>query len=51
MITLLLLVRVTYICHAVLRAHPVRVELNIQRYASGEVATALIKPLFLRYKN
>jgi len=39
MITLLLLVRATYICGIVLRTHSVRGEPHIQRNTSREVAT------------
>jgi len=41
MITLLLLVRTTYMNGVVLHAHPVRGESHIQRNTTGEVATAL----------
>ena len=43
MITLLLLVRATYMYGVVLHAHPVRGESHIQRNATGEVATTAIK--------
>jgi len=39
MITLLLLVRATYLYGVVLHAHPVRGESHIQRTTTGEVAT------------
>jgi len=39
MITLLLLVRATYMYGVVLQAHPVRGESNNQRNTTGEVAT------------
>jgi len=39
MITLLLLVRVTYIYGVVLHPHPVRGESNNQRNTTGEAAT------------
>jgi len=39
MITLLLLVRATYMNGVVLHAHPVRGESHIQRNTTGEVAT------------
>jgi len=39
MIILLLLVRATYICGVILRAHPVRGESHNQRNTNGEVAT------------
>jgi len=39
MITLLLLVRATYIYGVVLHAHPVRGESHNQRNTTGEVAT------------
>jgi len=39
MITLLLLVRATYMYGVVLRAHPVRGESHNQRNTTGEVAT------------
>ena len=39
MITLLLLVRATYMYGVVLHAHPVRGESHIQRNTTGEVAT------------
>jgi len=41
MITLLLLVRATYMYGVVLRAHPVRGESYNQRNTTGEVATVL----------
>ena len=45
MITLLLLVRATYIYGVVLHAHPVRGESHNQRNTTGEVATHLKLPL------
>jgi len=47
LITLLLLVRATYIYIVVLRTHPVRGESQVQRNASGEVATAFSGMSFL----
>jgi len=50
MITLLLLVRATYVYMGViLCAHPVRGELHIQRYANREVATALPSLVLLQH--
>jgi len=46
MITLLLLVRATYMNSDVLHAHPVRGESHIQHNTTGEVAT--IPYIFLR---
>jgi len=43
MITLLLLVRPTYMYGVVLHAHPVRRESHNQRNTTGEVATILIQ--------
>ena len=45
MITLLLLVRATYMYDVVLHAHPVRGESHNQRNTTGEVATILCKML------
>jgi len=42
MITLLLLVRATYIYGVVLHAHPVRGESHIQRNTTGEVTTTAL---------
>jgi len=42
MITLLLLVRATYMYGVVLRARPVRGRPRIQRNANGEVATIIL---------
>jgi len=42
MITLLLLVRSTYMYGVVLHAHPVRGESHNQRNITGEVATAIV---------
>jgi len=44
-ITLLLLVRATYIYGAVLHAHPVRGESHNQRNTTGEVATVAMRHL------
>jgi len=43
MITLLLLVRATYMYGVVLNAHLVRGESHIQRNATGDVATLLMR--------
>jgi len=55
MITLLLLVRATYMYGVVLRAHPVRGESHIQRNTTGEVATEprpfLIFPKSVRHRK
>jgi len=45
MITLLLLVRATYMYGVVLHAHPVRGESHNQRNTTGEVATLTMKKI------
>ena len=47
MITLLLLVRATYMYGVVLHAHPVRGESHNQRNTTGEVAKIIYRPLIL----
>jgi len=47
MITLLLLVRATYMYGVVLHAHPVRGESHNQRNTTGEVATLPTKRFFV----
>ena len=48
MITLLLLVRATYMHGVVLHAHPVRGESHIQRNTTGEVAIHACRILLLK---
>jgi len=47
MITLLLLVRATYMYGVVLHAHPVRDESHNQRNTTGEVATLVCGVLYI----
>jgi len=47
MITLLLLVRDTYMYGVVLHAHPVRGESHNQRNTTGEVATVVFRMHFM----
>jgi len=51
MITLLLLVRATYMYGVVLQAHPVRGESHIQRNITGEVATEPMHAIVSRFSR